>query len=67
MLERIPRGPLAPERRQGNMLGKERRHWSRAKSGSNRFRLFFRVGKQARVIVYGGRGAESQTVASGGR
>jgi toxin YhaV len=67
MLERIPRGPLAPERRQGNMLGKERRHWSRAKCGDNRFRLFFRAGKRARVIGYGGRGAESQTVAGGRR
>ena len=52
MLERVPRDPLAPEFRQGNTLGKERRHWFRAKFGGNRFRLFFRADSQARVIVY---------------
>jgi toxin YhaV len=51
-LDRIPRDPLAPEFRQGNTLGKEHRHWFRAKFGGNRFRLFFRADSRARVIVY---------------
>jgi len=52
VLDRIPRDPLAAEFRQGNTLGKEHRHWFRAKFGGNRFRLFFRADSQARVIVY---------------
>jgi len=52
LLDRVPRDPLASEFRQGNTLGKERRHWFRAKFGGNRFRLFFRADSQARVIVY---------------
>lgn len=52
ILDRIPRDPLAPAFRQGNTLGREHRHWFRAKFGGNRFRLFFRADSQARVIVY---------------
>ncbi len=52
VLDRIPRHPLAPEFRQGNTLGPERRHWFRAKFAGNRFRLFFRADSAARVIVY---------------
>lgn len=52
MLERIPRDPLAPVFRQGQTLGKGRRHWFRAKFGGNRFRLFFRADAGAKVIVY---------------
>ncbi len=52
ILDRIPRDPLAPEFRQGNMLGREHRHWFRAKFAGNRFRLFFRADSQGRVIVY---------------
>lgn len=52
LLDRIPRDPLAPEFRQGNTLGRDRRHWFRAKFGGNRFRLFFRADSRARVIVY---------------
>lgn len=52
VLDRIPRAPLSPEFRQGNTLGKDRRHWFRAKFGGNRFRLFFRADSQAHVIVY---------------
>ncbi len=52
VLDRIPRDPLAPEFRQGNALGREHRHWFRAKFAGNRFRLFFRADSQARVIVY---------------
>ncbi len=52
ILDRIPRDPLAPEFRQGNTLGREHRHWFRAKFAGNRFRLFFRADSQAKVIVY---------------
>ena len=52
LLERVPHDPISPEFRQGNTLGKERRHWFRAKFAGNRFRLFFRADSQARVIVY---------------
>lgn len=52
LLDRIPRDPLAAEFRQGNTLGRERRHWFRAKFGGNRFRLFFRADSRAQVIVY---------------
>ena len=52
VLDRVPRDPLAAEFRQGNTLGRERRHWFRAKFGGNRFRLFFRADSRARVIVY---------------
>lgn len=52
ILDRIPRDPLAPEFRQGNTLGREHRHWFRAKFAGNRFRLFFRANSQAKVIVY---------------
>lgn len=52
LLDRIPRDPLAPEFRQGNALGREHRHWFRAKFGGNRFRLFFRADSRAKMIVY---------------
>lgn len=52
VLDRIPRDPLAAAFRQGNTLGKDHRHWFRAKFGGNRFRLFFRADARARVIVY---------------
>ena len=52
ILNRIPRDPLAAEFRQGNTLGREHRHWFRAKFAGNRFRLFFRADSQAKVIVY---------------
>jgi toxin YhaV len=52
VFDRIPRDPLAPEFRQGNILGKEHRHWFRAKFGGSRFRLFFRAHLQAKVIVF---------------
>lgn len=52
VLDRIPRDPLAPEFRQGNTLGRERRHWFRAKFAGNRFRLFFRADSRAKVVVY---------------
>jgi toxin YhaV len=52
VFDRIPHDPLAPEFRQGNTLGKEHRHWFRAKFGGSRFRLFFRADSTAKVIVY---------------
>jgi len=52
MLDRVPRDPLSAEYRQGNTLGKEHRHWFRAKFGANRFRLFFRANSAARIIVF---------------
>ena len=52
IFDRIPYAPLSPEFRQGNTLGRERRHWFRAKFGGNRFRLFFRADARAKVIVY---------------
>ena len=52
ILDRIPHDPLAPEFRQGNTLGREHRHWFRAKFAGNRFRLFFRADSQAKVVVY---------------
>jgi toxin YhaV len=52
--ERIPANPTAPEYLQGNTLGKDCRHWRRAKSGlPNRYRLFFQFRKHAPgCIVY---------------
>ena len=52
ILDRVPRDPLASEFRQGNTLGREHRHWFRAKFARNRFRLFFRADSRAKVIVY---------------
>ncbi len=52
ILDRVPRDPLAPEFRQGNTLGREHRHWFRAKFAGNRFRLLFRADLKARVVVY---------------
>lgn len=47
----IPDDPGKPDYRIGNTMGKEHRHWSRAKFGQ-RFRLFFRYDSGARVIVF---------------
>ncbi len=52
ILDRIPRDPPAPEFRQGNTLGREHRHWFRARFAGGRFRLFYRADLQAKVIVY---------------
>ena len=51
ILEVIPQDPSRPEYRQGNTLGRDYRHWRRAKIG-RRFRLFFRYDAKAKVIVY---------------
>jgi len=47
----IPTAPNDPRFRQGTTLGPEYRHWSRAKFGNGRFRLFYRYQSKARVIV----------------
>lgn len=49
--EIIPRDPNAPEFRQGNTLGKDNRHWFRAKF-HERYRLFYRFATKEKVIVY---------------
>ncbi|HEV7591305.1 MAG TPA: type II toxin-antitoxin system YhaV family toxin [Longimicrobium sp.] len=48
----IPLDPGRPEFRQGSTLGRQRKHWCRAKFGNGRFRLFFRFRTDARIIVY---------------
>jgi toxin YhaV len=49
--EIIPKDPNAPEFRQGNTLGKDNRHWYRAKF-HQRYRLFYRFSTQHKVIIY---------------
>jgi toxin YhaV len=49
--EIIPRDPNAPEFRQGNTLGKDNRHWFRAKF-HRRYRLFYRFATKEKVIIY---------------
>lgn len=52
--ERVPANPAAPEYLQGNTLGKDCRHWRRAKAGlPNRYRLFFQFRSDApKSIIY---------------
>jgi toxin YhaV len=49
--EVIPRDPNRAEFRQGNTLGADNRHWSRAKF-HGRYRLFFRFSTQQKFIIY---------------
>jgi len=49
--EMIPRDPSAPEFRQGNTLGKDNRHWFRAKF-HERYCLFYRFASKEKVIIY---------------
>jgi toxin YhaV len=51
ILEIIPRDPTAADFRQGNTLGKDNRHWFRAKF-HQRYRLFFRFASKEKVIIY---------------
>lgn len=48
--EVIPANPAAPEFRQGDTLGRGRKHWFRAKF-FQQYRLFFRYDGAAKVIV----------------
>ncbi len=50
-LETIPQDPSRSEYRQGDTLGKEYKHWRRAKF-FQQYRLFFRYDSGTRVIVY---------------
>ncbi len=47
----IPNNPSDPIFRQGNTLGKQNKHWFRAKF-FKRYRLFFRYSTQHKVIIY---------------
>ncbi len=49
--EIIPRDPSAAEFRQGNTLGKDNRHWFRAKF-HERYRLFYRFASKEKVVIY---------------
>jgi len=51
ILEVVPGDPSRDEYRQGNTLGRNHRHWRRAKIG-RRFRLLFRYDSKAKVIVF---------------
>jgi len=51
-LELIPADPAAPQFRQGDTLGKARKHWFRAKFGNGRYRLFYQFNSAAKVIIY---------------
>ena len=48
----IPADPAKSEFRQGTTLGKNRKHWFRAKFGGGRFRLFFRYSTSAKIIIF---------------
>jgi toxin YhaV len=47
----IPTDPTRPEYRQGNTLGKDYKHWFRAKF-FQQYRLFFRYHQSSQIIVY---------------
>jgi toxin YhaV len=51
VMELIPKDPNAAEFRQGNTLGRDNRHWFRAKF-HERYRLFYRFSSQHKVIIY---------------
>ena len=52
LFDRIPADPTWPEYRQGDTLGKARKHWFRAKFGNGRFRLFFRYDSKTKIIIF---------------
>lgn len=52
LFETIPADPTRPEYRQGSTLGKDRKHWFRAKFGNGRFRLLFRYDSKTKVIIF---------------
>ncbi|MDO5056021.1 MAG: type II toxin-antitoxin system YhaV family toxin [Lautropia sp.] len=47
----VPQDPSRPEYRQGGTLGKDHKHWFRAKF-FQQYRLFFRYHASSRVIVF---------------
>lgn len=50
--EIIPADPADRKYRQGETLGRSRKHWFRAKFGNGRYRLFFQFNSSARIIIY---------------
>ncbi|SEL61889.1 toxin YhaV [Roseivivax marinus] len=52
MFEDVPGDPGASKYRQGNTLGKGRKHWFRAKFGGGRFRLFYRYSSARKIIIF---------------
>jgi toxin YhaV len=52
IFETVPADPTRNEYRQGETLGKDRKHWFRAKFGNGRFRLFFRYSSKDKAIIY---------------
>jgi toxin YhaV len=51
MFRDIPEDPTRDVYRQGGTLGKDQKHWFRAKLGG-RFRLFFRYSSAAKIIIF---------------
>jgi toxin YhaV len=51
IFEVIPQDPARNDYRQGNTLGKEYKHWFRAKF-FQQYRLFFRYHQESRIIVF---------------
>lgn len=49
--DKIPQGPSNAVYRQGDTLGKDRKHWFRAKF-FQQYRLFFRYSEAKKVIIY---------------
>ncbi len=49
--EVIPQDPTRSEYRQGETLGKEHKHWFRAKF-FQQYRLFFRFHQESKIIIY---------------
>lgn len=52
IFETVPSDPGRTEYRQGGTLGKDRKHWFRAKFGRGRFRQFFRFDSRAKIIIF---------------
>jgi len=52
VFETIPSDPSRADYRQGGTLGRDRKHWFRAKFGNGRFRLFFRFDSKAKIIIF---------------
>ena len=52
IFEEIPADPQNRKFLQGETLGKEHKHWFRAKFGNGRFRLFFRFSTTHRTLIF---------------
>lgn len=48
----IPADPTRSIYRQGDTLGRDRKHWFRAKFGNGRYRLFFRYRASDKVLLF---------------